>query len=306
MKILTYLLMICLIGSFNFLNSYRLPVAIDLGATNILDGGPKVESPGIYWIQYQVNYYARTFLDSCGNLLGGVKSPKLDIFAIYTELLYQSRFKICGGAPGIGFQLPPFTVINTSCNTLGLESVDAGLSNPILDLFFQWDMINYKNRPLFIHRITTEIILPWGTNKYPQKTINPADIMTCIDSCWAASFYFTEHWAVSWHLYYLWCGENKKTKIQPGQAFHMNYSMEYEVYKECWVAINGYYLQQTTFDKQCGIDLPDSKERVVAAGPGFACFLPQDYVLLGHLYFETKARNRTQGILAYLDLIKRF
>lgn len=301
-----FIIIACSIISFNSLLSYDLPTALNLGTTNILDGGPKVESPGLYWIQYSLNYYANKFLNECGKPLGGVESPILNTFATFTEILYQSKFQIFGGAPGASLVLPPVVFSYTSCNCLNLINAEAGLSNPVITLFFQWDMINYHDRPLFIHRLGTAIFLPFGTNKFPEKTINPADIMTAVDTYWAGSFYITEHWATSWRLFYLWCGENKKTKITPGKTFHMNYSMEYEVYKNYWIAINGYYLQQLHNSTRCGIQIPNSKERVVSAGPGFLFFLPHNFTLVGHAYLETKAQNRTQGTTVLLDLIKYF
>lgn len=285
--------------------SYHLPVALNLGSTNILDGGPKVDSPGFYLVQYQFNYYAHKFLDECGKPLGGVKSPIFNTFAIFTELLYQSKIKFLGGCPGASIILPPVVFSYTSCNSLDLTA-QSGWGNPAVSLFFQWDMIDYKNRPLFNHRLGTLIFLPYGTNKLPEKTLNPADILTAVDTYWAASLYPTEHWAVSTRLMYLWISQNKKTKITPGTTFHLNYSTEYEVYKDYWISINGYYLQQLHNSTQYGVEIPDSKERIFSAGPGFLFFLPQNFTLLGHLYFETKTQNRTEGITAYLNFIKYF
>jgi hypothetical protein len=130
--------------------------------------------------------------------------------------------------------------------------------------------------------------------------------MTCIDTYWAATTYLTENWATSWRLFYLWCGKNKKTKIQPGRTFHMNYSMEYEVYKNYWIAINGYYLKQLTNSTRCQKEIPNSKEKVFGVGPGFCFFLPGNYTFVGHMYFEKKARNRPQGTSAVFNLIKYF
>jgi anthranilate 1,2-dioxygenase (deaminating, decarboxylating) large subunit len=307
MKIVKYFLIAGFaVAYYNPLLSYDLPLFIDLGTTNILSGGPKIESPGLYWFQYQLNYYSNKFLDGCGNLLGGIKSPSFDIAFIFTEFLYQSKFKIFGGAPGASVILPPLVFSTISHNSLDLTTVKAGLSNPVINLFFQWDMIHYNDRPFFIHRIGSFIFLPCGTNKYPKKTINPAYTGTYIDTYWTATLFATEKLAASWRMFYLWCGKNKKTGITPGNTFHIDYDLEYEVHKNCWIAINGYYLQQLQNSKQCGVDIPNSKERVVGVGPGFLLFLPRGYQLLGHLYFETAVRNRSQGISAYLNFIKYF
>lgn len=307
MNVVTYFLFTALIiGHFDTLFAYHLPAATNLGTTNILDGGPKVDSPGYYLIQFMTNYHTNKFLDANGKLLNGVKSPTFDNVGIYTVFLYQSKLKFFGGAPGFYVVPPPLVFAYNSCNTLDIKSQEAGFSNPVVDLFFQWDMINYKGRPFFIHRLGSDLFLPFGTNKFPKKTVNPADIMTCLDSYWAATFYITEHWATSWRLFYLWCGKNKKTKITPGASFHMNYSMEYEVRNNYWIAINGYYLRQLHNSTLHGKEIPHSKERVLGVGPGVCFFLPGNYTFVGHVYFEKKARNRPQGINAVFDVIKYF
>jgi anthranilate 1,2-dioxygenase (deaminating, decarboxylating) large subunit len=301
-----FLIIICTSISFHQLTAYDIPPFIDLGTTNILSGGPKIEAPGLYWFQYQNNYYANKFLDNCGCPLGGVKSPALEQVYIFTEFLYQTKLKFFGGAPGISVVLPSLAFSHITHNSLNLIATKAGLANLAINPFFQWSPINYHGRPFFIHRIGAFFNFPAITNKYPEKTINPGTRSFYIDSYWTATMYLTERLATSWRMFYLWCGENKKTKVTAGQTFHINYDLEYEVYKDCWIAINGYYLQQLKESKKDGSYIAGSKERVISVGPGFYLFLPRSYQLLGHLYFEKKARNRPQGISAFLNFIKHF
>jgi len=305
-KKLISLLIFSLIDLTHQASGLNLPAALNLGISNILDGGPKVEKPGFDWEQYQLYYHAHTFADACGNLIGGIESPRINSVAIFTELLWQSKFRIFKGAAGGSVVLPPIVFSGVSRNSLGISDAGAGLSNPLLLFFLQWDMIKRNERPLFIHRLGVTIILPIGTNKFPKYAASPADIMTCIDPYWAASLFFTEKLALSWRLMYLWCAKNKKTNIQPGQTFHMNFSAEYEFFNKCWLALNGYYLQQLKNSTMCGMEIPNSKERIVAAGPGILWDLPRNYQLLAHLYFEFKAKNRPQGIKPLLTFIKHF
>ncbi len=285
--------------------SYDLPSAINLGITNILDGGPKVESPGLYIEPYVLNYHAKQFTNACGKPLN--KTPvRFNSCTVFTELLYQSRFKVLGGAPGCSFILPPVQFAYASCNKDDISCVDAGFANPLISAFFQWDMIHRNNKPFFIHRLGTYVILPWGTNQFPKKTFNPADILTALDSFWACSLYFTPHFAASCRLHYLWSSTNKKTHIKPGDCFHMNYSLEYEIRRNIWIGVNGYYLQQLKNNTKHGVSIPHSKERTFSAGPGFLCQFSHGYEFLGHIYFEQKAINRPQGINTVINLIKLF
>jgi hypothetical protein len=58
---------------------------------------------------------------------------------------------------------------------------------------------------------------------------------------------------LSARLHYLWNSVNHEpfaglgaNSVQPGQAFHMNYSVSYEVITHVRVGFNGYWLQQLT------------------------------------------------------------
>lgn len=300
-----YVIMSFSIGFIQPLIGYDLP-GVNLGLTNILDGGPNQPHAGLYWLSYFFYYNTHQYLDACGNPLGGVKSPTTNATVLINELSYQSDYKVLGGRIGAAIVVPIVLSSTTSSNALNLIDAGSGFSNPILISYIQWDPIMRKGRRIFECRVETNLFLPIGTNKFPEKTINPSAKMTHVDTYWAASLFLTEKITASWRTYYLWCGQNKKTNIQPGGTYHMNFSMEYEVYPKSYLGIVGYYLQQLQNSKQCGIQLPDSKERLLGVGPGFLCYLPHGFDLFGYLYFETKVQNRTKGIRAVVRFIKSF
>ena len=72
--------------------------------------------------------------------------------------------------------------------------------------------------------------------------------------------------------------------------------MEYEIVKDFWLAVVGYFFQQLKEDKLYGAPIPDSLERVFAIGSGTLYFVSDHLFLFGYLYFETDVRNRAQGI----------
>lgn len=287
--------------------SYHLPPILNLGTTNILDGGPLRPKPGCYLYEYLTYYHANKFLDAHGKNLGGVKSPTVNYVNLLNEFVYEtSKIKIFGASPGITVYVPIVLYSAITPNSLGFTDAGSGFGNIILGPYLQWEPIKYRGRDLFVHRICFNLFLPIGTNKYPKKTGNPASIMTYIAPYWAGTFYFTQKWALSWRMHYLWFGENKKTHIKPGQGFEMNVSLEYAIVSKFYCAVNTYFLQQLQSDKLCGAIMPESKERVFGVGPGFAWFLPKEFTLLGHLYFETLVRNRAQGTKAILRFVKHF
>lgn len=286
--------------------AYTLP-RINLGANNILDGGPIRPNPGFYWQENIQYYHSDKLLNSEGNILGGGASPTINIVTLLSQMVYQAKpSRILRGAFGGVVSLPIVLSSNISCNNLGISDAGSGVGNLALGGYLQFNSLSYKSRPLFVHRIELDVFLPVGTNKYPEKTTNPAAIMTYIDPYWAATLFVSEKLAASWRLHYLWCAKNKKTNIQPGGTFHMNYSLEYNIFPHCWASVCGYYLKQLKNSKLCGIDIPDSKERIFAVGPGALYIFPKEYFLFGYVYFEKLARNRPQGIRALLRLIKHF
>ncbi len=285
---------------------YGLP-PVNLGFSNILDGGPIRPLPGWYWEQYFQYYHANTFLNGQGKLLDGVPSPHFDSWVTITQIIYQAENSfLFGGKPGIDIILPIVLSSKVSSNKLGFSNSGAGDGDLILGVFLQWDPIMYNDRPLFVHRLEFEVSFPTGKNDLPQKTINPGNDFLYVNPYWAWTFYFTEHLATSWRFHYLWNATNNVTGIQAGDAVHFNYSMEYEALPNFWLAMNGYYLQQLHDDKLCGVATPNSKERVFAVGPGALYLIPDHHYFFGYLYFESDVRNRPQGISAIFRYVLYF
>ncbi len=288
------------------LMGYYLP-PVNLGLGNILDGGPLRPSPGFYWQEYMQIYSTSTFLDAQGNLLGNVCSPNFNVWGLVTQFFYQSpRYLIFKAKPGIAASLP---IVLSSCidnNPLGIRSSGAGLCNLALGVYLQWDMIKRRERPIFIHRLELDLFCPIGKNRSPFFSINPSTSHFYVDPYWAATLYMLPKFAVSWRLHYLWSTQSPKTFINGGQAVHLNYSVEFELNKDMWLAISGYYLQQTKDSTLCGVPIPDSRERVFAIGPSAMYVLPHKFRFFAYLYMERAVLNRGQGINFIIRLFKNF
>lgn len=91
--------------------------------------------------------------------------------------------------------------------------------------------------------------------------------------------------------------------MQPGQAFHMNYSVSYEVLKNARLNFNGYGLQQLTDHEMNGMAVPNSKERTVGLGPGLQLGGRDIWFHLDG-YIETDVRNRPSGIKVTVRISK--
>ncbi|HSW74146.1 MAG TPA: transporter [Candidatus Limnocylindria bacterium] len=284
---------------------YHLP-PLALGLSNILDGGPLREKFGWYLFGYTRYYHTDKFVNACGQPLGNVPSPAYDTWALSPQVVYQSHTEILHGYLGIAAALPFVFYSHVEPNHLGFKDKGAGIGNFFLGPYIQWQPIKRNERPIFVHRLEFDVSFPIGSNDAPCKTINPGTRFFFIDPYWAATLYLTPKAALSWRLQYLWCATNPRTRIRAGDAIHLNYSAEINPLKNLWIAITGYALRQLKDSRFCKQLLLDSKEQVVAAGPGALYFFSPDNILSSYFYFEKKAKNRPQGMSFVVRFIKHF
>jgi len=102
-------------------------------------------------------------------------------------------------------------------------------------------------------------------------------------------------------LHYLWNGKNDSPphsfdaeSIEPGDAFHLNFAVSYEINPKTRVGIAGYYLKQTTDDRIDGVSIPNSREKVFGIGPGIM-YGDRSSTYIVNYYFEDDAENRPEG-----------
>ncbi len=286
---------------------YGLP-GVNLGFTNILDGGPVRPNPGIYWQQYLQYYTTQRFLNSEGKPLGGgISSPRFRSLTTITQGVYQCKMTLpLKGMPGFTFGLPTVIYSKINRNVLGIESSGSGFGNLGLGIYIQWGAVMHKGRPLFIHRLNFDFAIPMGKNKLPEKQINPSSTFFNCGPHWAATLFLSHKWSLSWRLYYLWNAQNEKINFRAGDAMYVNYSLAYELYPHLFFGAVGYALGQLHNNRANGVTIPDSKERVFGAGPGIAYFISSDIVFFSYLYLEGGVRNRSQGTSFISRIVMHF
>jgi hypothetical protein len=285
---------------------YGLP-GVNLGFTNILDGGPVRPNPGIYWQQYLQYYTTQRFLNSEGKPLLGLPSPRFRALTTITQFVYQCKYVLpLHGMPGFLLSIPTVIYSKINSNQLGIRSSGSGFGNLGCGIFTQWEAIMHKGRPLFVHRLEFAFSIPLGKNKLPEKQINPSSTFFYCGPNWSATLYLSHKWNLSWRLHYLWNAKNEKIDFRAGDAMYVNYSLTYEVYPHLFFSAVGYALGQLHNNKLNGKTVPHSKERVVGAGPGFAYFISPDIVVFSYLYLEGAVRNRTQGTSFITRVVMHF
>jgi len=275
---------------------YGLP-GLNLGFTNILDGGPVRPNPGIYWQQYLQYYTTQRFLNGEGKPLLGLSSPRFRSLSTVTQMVYQCKhvFALKGGMPGFLLSIPTVIYSKVNDNALGIQSSGSGFGNLGCGIYNQWPAIMHKGRPLFIHRLEFGFSIPLGKNKLPEKQINPSNTFFYCGPNWSATLFLSHQWSLSWRLYYDWNAQNEKIDFRAGDVMVLNFSLAYELYPHLHFGAVGYVLGQLHNNRLKGVMVPDSKERVVGAGPGIAYFISPDIVFFSYLYLEGAVRNRTQG-----------
>lgn len=300
-----FLLLISLV--YTNIYSYTLP-GINLGLSSILDGGPLRQKPGWYLQAYNQFYHTNRFLDHQGKLLIN-PSPHFNLLATSLQLTYQSQNDFFGlGTVGIDITQPIVWYSHVTTNPLGIISSGGGLGDLSIGVYAQGDAIFRNNQPFYVHRLEFVASFPTGKDKRPLLSINPGNGVFYINPYWAATLYFTPKFSASWRLHYLWVATNHTTHIKAGDAIHLNYALEYALSSRFYIGINGYFLQQIKDSTFFGAPIPNSRERVLAIGPGFLYALEKEFnlVMVGNLFCEMAVKNRPQGIKAVLRILKHF
>ncbi len=265
---------------------------MNLGLTDILDGA--LPGPGTYFTQYIQAYRSDEFKNRDGNDIPG--SPRVASVLAMNQFVHASAFKVAGGHLGADFLLP-VVAIGTS-GTFGSPGPDV-TSNPawLGDLtvgpFLQWFDTKLLGRP-FLQRVELDFSLPTGQyNK--DFIVNPGSNLWVVEPYYAFTWFLAPQFSTSWRLHYTYSTENDDTKVKPGQAFHFNYSFEYEVVKDVRAALAGYYLSQVTEDEVNGVDASGSKEQVFAWGPAVHWIVSPNFSMGLKTAFESAVENRPQG-----------
>jgi hypothetical protein len=309
-KIVSYALVLFVCSSYvQHIQGYGLPL-VNLGGTSFLDGGPLRIEKGFYWQQFFGLFHARRFTGPRGKDVIDTHSLHLNTVGTTANIAYQSNFYVVPRFR-LGFDVTQYDRLGSGIqkNRLGIVDAGAGLGDLLVGIFFQSDPLFHNGVPRFIHRFEFNVSFPIGefNDQFPFR-IYAGNGFYFIDPYWSATLYCTEKFSISWRLYYLWNSQNKRLRFRPGDAIHVNYAVEWWIFEKLLIGINGYYVQQLHLDKMDDIELPDTKERLFAIGPGFLYTTDPDFkfAIFGNFYVETNVRNRPQGVNFILRFFKKF
>ena len=304
-----------LLSSMTMMSLFLLPVfakaqdpalpPANLALGNMNDG--VVPGPGVYFFNYLQVYGSRSLRDG-----GGDKLPtnlKLKSAASVYQVVWLSRISVAGGKLGFTAILPIVKITTENPGDMPLP-VNTG----VLGDLTAGSAVNWLNRKLFgkplSHRV--ELTTTFPTGSYDKRyIINTSSHLYTFTLNHALTWYLTDKWSVSTRNHISYNTRILNSSVRPGVFYNLNYSLERAIVKNINVEIAGYYLQQIEQDSYSGdhsyyqnrFGIKDTREEVLAIGPGLSWLAPAGLSVECKVLFETSAKNRFQGIRPALRLI---
>jgi len=213
---------------------------------------------------YYNHYKARKF--NISSLGGEVPGVEIESTAVIPRIDYLSPLRVAGGRLGIYVAQP---WIKQEVALFGLSDTRESMGDTTISPIVLWDL--GKNLTL---AAAVEITVPTGEYD-ADRLANTSNNFYTYKPLFSFTWLPSERTEVSMKTTYSFNRENKDTDYRSGQIFHFDYSASYRVTDNLRLGLNGYYLKQTTDDKQyghtvqfAGQDVDDGvRGQVFAIGP---------------------------------------
>jgi len=127
-----------------------------------------------------------------------------------------------------------------------LQDTREGMGDTTLAPIILWDM-----GPNLTLGAALEITVPTGEYAV-DRLANTSNNFYTYKPLFSFTWLPTDKTEVSMKTTYSFNGKNKDTDYESGQIFHFDYSASYKITDSLMLGLNGYYLKQTTDDKQYG------------------------------------------------------
>jgi hypothetical protein len=276
----------------------------NLGITNLQDGN--APATGWYYMQYVQLYQTRESKNDLGS--ERASAPNVNSILAMQQIVHISYKNLFGGKLG-------FTVIAPIVGFTVTNNEFAGLitnPNPVGDVVVG-PLIQWFNKKIFKmelnHRLEVDLGIPIGAYSY-KYDINPGSNLYRLSAHHTFTLSPAENLSFSMrnHLNYFF--RYRDSAVRSGMSYNFNYSAEYELFKNTYLEIAGYYLYQFEQDSNNGdhryfqenFGISDTRERVFAVGTGFGHVTSSGLFIEVKALKESGAQNRVEGIRATLVL----
>jgi len=275
----------------------------NLGLSNMQDGKP----PGTGWFfqQYIQSYQTQSNRGPEGNDIGGAK---INSILSLSQLIWISKIKVAGGNLGFTVLVPLISLSATGGSGAAPSINPSPWGDIIGGPFIQWFKRHLFGMPLD-HRLETDVVAPTGA--YEQAyAVNPGSHLYSIIPHYTFTVFPANKFSISMRHMLTYNFNQIGTPAKPGAFYNFNYSFEYAVISSFRVEATGYYLTQFVQDSYHGDDhyyqqvynIPDTRERVFAYGPGVGYVTPTGLFIELKGMWETAVRNRSEGFRGTLVL----
>ncbi|MDD3327969.1 MAG: transporter [Zoogloea sp.] len=266
------------------------------GAENWYAGA--LPPPGTYFINYFGHYGGKLQDDKGNNALPGGKEARVDATFDALRIVHITNTKILGANWGVHAILP---VVNQSINIspLGGRASKFGIG----DITINPIVLSWHHSPELHTALALDINLPTGSyDKNDPRTSIGANYYS-YEPIYAVTWLPKGGWEVSGKFMYNMKSRNDDTKYQSGDEFHMDYLVGKHV-GEWAFGISGYYLKQTTDDKQNGVKVANgNRGQVFAFGPSVKYSAKNGSMFIAQWQHETMVENRFQGDKLWFKMI---
>ncbi|WP_044872759.1 transporter [Pseudomonas sp. LFM046] len=251
------------------------------------------------FVVYYNHYKARKLnISSQG---GEVPGAEITSDSITARLDYVSPLRVFGGRLG-GYVAVPY--VRQRVSAFGLNDERGSIGDTTLAPIILWDM----GKSLTLGA-ALEITIPTG-HYDADRLANTSTNFYTYKPLFSFTWLPTERTELSLKATYSFNEENHDTDYRSGQIFHFDYSASYLVAEDLHLGLNGYYLKQTTDDKQhgrtvqfLGEDVDDGvRGQVFAVGPAL------HYTFLEYCSAEIRwakefdVENRPEGDMLWAKL----
>jgi len=276
---------------------------VNLSITTFLDAGAP---PGLSYVNYSIFTEGREAVDNNGDVIPG--NAHANVLALAHQFVYISNAKLLGANLSMDVILTvSAATVKGSLGPMPIQANTAGLGDMIVGPTLVWNGKMLLGSPVF-HRLELQTTLPTG--KYDKNAgVNPGFNLTTFNPYYSFVWMFRQKWETSWRFYYAMHSTNDDSpfgKVKPGNAFHANYAVSRELLPFLRLGVAGYYFQQLSEDKINGVTATNSKERVMAVGPGLVLFSPGGNLFALSHPVEFGVKNRFKGSRTTLQIISKF
>ena len=263
--------------------------------------------PGLHLIDYNV-YLNIKKIENKGL---GVTDGTGSLTAVAFRPIYVSEKGLLGGNLLLHSIIPLLTVegkfnVQTPSGPVSVEGHDGGLG----DIYFGAGMAWHT--PTWHWLTVLDVITPTGQYD-PKKPINAGNNAFIIEPVVAVTGLFQNGLETSAKFMYSYHTKNSDfvesgtglKGYQTGQAFHMDYMVNYALTKELKLGVTGWLWQGLENDKVGGKRRADTQDREFSMGPAVR-YQNGKLGLVGKYVFPITTENRIEAEQLWIDLVYSF